>query len=108
LPQSIVKCGKKVILSEHGKGCEYMHRGKYDTHDVNVSIYIYLYSSSIMIAKQIKKKNGRHAATSLHNIVYRTITAVHKLITIIYKKFYRKSCRSHWVSYYVLPTNRSV
>jgi len=22
--------------------------------------------------------------------------------------FYRKSCRSHWVSYYILPVNHSV
>jgi len=34
-----------------------------------------------------KKENNKHAATTPHNIVYRTITTVNKLITVVYKNF---------------------
>jgi len=42
-------------------------------------MYMYIYIRQNMIAKQKKKKkkNSKHAATTLHNIVYRTITAVY-------------------------------
>ena len=48
-----------------------------------ISLFIKQYDSK---AKK-EKKNSRHAATTLHNIVYRTITAINKLITITYTNF---------------------